>query len=198
MESNSPQVYQFKISLDTIQPEIWRRIQVPADYTFWDLHVAIQDSMGWLDYHLHAFRLPAGGDLVWEVGIPHEEDSERVLPGWELALSDYFSGGTTLAEYEYDFGDGWLHTVTLEETLPRETGSEYPRCLAGGRNCPPEDCGGAMGYQYFLEAVLDPGHQEHQEMLGWVGDNFDPERFDPNQISFDDPNERWHIAFGDG
>jgi hypothetical protein len=49
-------IYQFKITLSEIEPLIWRRIQVPAKYSFWDLHIAIQDAMGWLDYHLHAFR----------------------------------------------------------------------------------------------------------------------------------------------
>ena len=54
-------IYQFKITLEDISPAIWRRILVPDRYTFWDLHVAIQDSMGWLDYHLHAFELKAPG-----------------------------------------------------------------------------------------------------------------------------------------
>ena len=38
-------VYQFKISLLEIKPLIWRRIQVLETYTFWNLHVAIQDAM---------------------------------------------------------------------------------------------------------------------------------------------------------
>jgi hypothetical protein len=57
MKKQFDQVYQFKITLQKIRPLIWRRIQVPASYTFWDLHVAIQDSLGWTDTHLHEFRL---------------------------------------------------------------------------------------------------------------------------------------------
>ena len=50
-------VHQFLIVLSGTDPLIWRRLQVPERYSFWDLHVAIQDAMGWLDYHLHEFRL---------------------------------------------------------------------------------------------------------------------------------------------
>src|SRR5262249_2108046 len=50
-------VHQFLIVLSGTNPLVWRRIQVPEKYSFWDLHVAIQDAMGWLDYHLHEFRL---------------------------------------------------------------------------------------------------------------------------------------------
>ena len=55
------QVYQFKITLKGIKPPIWRRIQVPKTYTFYDLHVAIQDAMGWYDCHLHELK---GKELV--------------------------------------------------------------------------------------------------------------------------------------
>ena len=67
-------VYQFKITLRGIRPPIWRRIQVPDNYTFWDLHVAIQDAMGWFDAHLHAFEVanPITG-FAEEIGIPDED-----------------------------------------------------------------------------------------------------------------------------
>ena len=58
-------VHRFHIKLEGIAPPVWRRIRVPSNYTFWDLHVAIQDAMGWLDYHLHLFQVrnPETGDL---------------------------------------------------------------------------------------------------------------------------------------
>jgi hypothetical protein len=187
-------VYQFKISLKEIRPEIWRRIQVPQNYTFWDLHVAIQDVMGWLDYHLHVFRIPEpSSNEMHEIGIPeYELDS---LPGWELAISDYFSKGNNSVEYEYDFGDSWQHEIVLEQILPRDSGSKYPKCIAGERACPPEDCGGVWGYQEFLEAIMDLNHEEHERMLEWVGGPFDPQSFDPKQVTFDDPDERWQRRF---
>jgi hypothetical protein len=64
-------VYQFKVSLLDIRPTVWRRIQVPSTYSFWDLHVAIQDAMSRLDYHLHEFRIPEpSGNQLARIGIP--------------------------------------------------------------------------------------------------------------------------------
>src|SRR5881296_1857231 len=79
------QVYQFKLVLVGVEPPIWRRIQVPETYSFWDLKVALQDSMGWLDYHLHLFRVtkPVTGEVL-QIGIPDDdalEGDEPVLPG---------------------------------------------------------------------------------------------------------------------
>jgi transcriptional regulator with XRE-family HTH domain len=56
--------HRFKIQLKEIHPLIWRRIEAPSNYSFWARHVAIQDAMGWLDYHLHMFRIiePESGE----------------------------------------------------------------------------------------------------------------------------------------
>lgn len=72
----------------------------------------------------------------------------------------------------------------------------YPRCLAGEGRCPPEDCGGVHGYAEFLTAIIDPDHDQHQELLTWAGGPFDPEAFDPAAVTFDDPTRRWRNAFG--
>lgn len=187
-------VYQFKISLVGIEPPIWRRIHVPSDYSFWDLHVAIQDAMGWLDYHLHVFQIvnPDTKKLE-EIGIPDEDGELDILPGWEFWIADYFSSEGVRAEYEYDFGDSWEHEVVLEKILDQEIDS--PVCLAGERHCPPEDCGGIGGYEEFLDVIFDPDSETRQEMLTWAGGSFDPEHFVPKKVKFDDPDERWEIAF---
>jgi len=196
-------VWQFKVSLKEIQPLIWRRIQVPASYTFWDLHVAIQDAMGWQDYHLHEFTIynPKTRELE-RIGIADDEaEAEsyggRLLPGWEERISSYFSTQNPTADYLYDFGDDWQHLVTLEESLPRNASVRYPVCVAGERACPPEDCGGVSGYAEFLEAIADPRHPEHKSMLKWVGGSFGPV-FRPERVKFDNPRQRWRIAFAGG
>jgi len=195
MRGRFKKVYQFKITLKGIRPPIWRRIQVPENYTFWDLHVAIQDSMGWEDYHLHEFEIfdPSKG-LKVNIGIPPEElgvsFGKETLPGWEERISDYFSMENRRAVYVYDFGDNWEHEIVLEKILPREEGVDYPVCVGGRRACPPEDCGGVWGYEEFLEAIADPDHELHDEMLEWVGGEFDPERFDPEEVVFEDPDRR--------
>jgi len=196
MESQPKQVMQFKVTLLDIEPPVWRRIQVPASYTLWDLHVAIQDAMGWEDYHLHAFEIndPTTGQPK-QFGIPSDDDWYKVLTGWEHAISDCFCEGNAAAMYKYDFGDSWNHKIVLENVVPAEDNIRYPRCIAGRRRCPPEDCGGVWGYGEFLEAIGDPQHEEHKRMLEWVGGSFDPDEFDPASVRFDDPGKRWNLAF---
>ena len=199
MKRKFEKVYQFKITLRDIKPPIWRRIQVPENYSFWDLHVAIQDSMGWLDYHLHEFEVidPAKGTKV-EIGLPIDDDLDmerEVIPGWEVKITDYFTIENRTADYEYDFGDGWEHVIELEKILPRKKDINYPICTGGKRSCPPEDVGGVGGYEDFLKIINDPTHEEYEEMLQWAGGSFDPEHFDPEEVSFDDSQEGWEIAF---
>ena len=82
-------------------------------------------------------------------------------------------------EYHYDFGDNWRHEVLFEGCLRAEPGKRYPVCLEGARACPPEDVGGAWGYEEFLEALADPEHEDHDGLLEWAGGSFDPEACDP-------------------
>jgi hypothetical protein len=85
--------------------------------------------------------------------------------------------------YEYDFGDSWQHEIVLEKTLEPEPKVRYPRCVEGERACPPEDCGGVWGYAEFLEAIGDPEHESQEEMLEWIGGEFDPEKFSVDKVN---------------
>ncbi|MHC1576773.1 MAG: plasmid pRiA4b ORF-3 family protein [Methanosarcinaceae archaeon] len=193
MKSKFDRVYQYKITLAGIKPPIWRRIQVPETYTFWDLHVAIQDAMGWLDRHLHIFLVvDPSTNMRREIGTPTKmyDEYDETIPGWEHKIADYFSLKHPKTDYEYDFGDSWGHKIQLEKILPREKGIDYPVCIKGKRACPPEDCGGVWGYKELLEAIKDPKHDEHREMLEWVGGDLDPEHFDVKEVRFDDPGKR--------
>ena len=191
-------VYQFKINLGDISPTIWRRIQVPRSYSFWDLHVAIQDSMGWLDYHLHAFRFgKRRSKISWEIGIPDDEGFGEIdtLPSWEVPIVEHFHEPGESCNYEYDFGDSWTHEVLLEGILLREKGCRYPLCIDGERTCPPEDCGGPPGYYHLLQVLSDPNDEEYEDMVAWLGRKFDAESFAPSKVKFDNPGKRWDIAF---
>ena len=183
-------VLQFKIQLRDVESAIWRRIVVPAEYTFWDLHVAIQDAMGWLNCHLHLFRLDNPGDEPTLVGLPDpdpEPGDPIYHPDWRFPIAPYFAEPGDAAVYEYDFCEGWEHDVILEEVIPRVRGTRYPRCLEGERSCPPEDSGGPHGYPEFLRRArraFSPG--------------FDPSEFHRLSIKFDNPRRRWKRAFEDG
>jgi hypothetical protein len=137
-------VHQFLIVLGNTEPLVWRRIQVPEKYSFWDLHVAIQDAMGWLDCHLHEFTVVVDsrrGEMR-RFGIPGDEfvDQEPCQPDWTVKVSTYVPHGTLPILYVYDFGDDWHHVVLYEGAVATESRAAYPRCVSGARKCPPEDC----------------------------------------------------------
>ena len=191
-------VHQFLIVLAETEPLVWRRIQVPTAYSFWDLHVAIQDAMGWLDCHLHEFRLvPPDRARVERLGIPSDEfiDEDPCQPDWKVAVSANVREGMLPMLYLYDFGDDWRHVVTYEGAVPWQSGLMYPRCVSGARKCPPEDCGGVHGYVNFLAAIADPENPDHATLLGWAGGQFNADEFDAKSVTFDDPRKRWKIAF---
>ena len=162
---------QLRVSLDYVEPMIWRRLVVPASLTLRQLHAVIQTAMGWEDYHLHMFDV--GGVLYGDV---------EQMDGDEAGDSDTFTVGQAAERvrkfgYEYDFGDSWRHTIAIEQTMSG-AGADTPRLIDGARACPPEDCGGPGGYQQLLEVLADPADEEHETMLEWVGGSFDPEAFD--------------------
>jgi hypothetical protein len=194
-------VHQFLVVLSGTDPLVWRRIQVPQTYSFWDLHVAIQDAMGWTDSHLHEFRLlDVDEKSIVSIGIPTADDPEDrpVVPGWEVPLSGYFAARPWHALpvlYAYDFGDDWEHVLVHEGMESADSSAKYPRCLAGARRCPPEDCGGVHGYIEFLEIIANPNHPEHASTMEWSGGDYDPAAFDPADVVFENPRKRWKIAF---
>ena len=100
-----------------------------------------------------------------------------------VKLGQIVQTGVKKFTYVYDFGDNWHHTVQVEKVLELEPKVKYPRCVKGSRAGPPEDCGGPWGYGGFLEAIQNPSHEEHEEMLEWVGGEFDPEAFDLEAVN---------------
>jgi len=142
-------IYQMTVTLKGIRPPIWRRVQVPGTLSLAAFHDMIQTVFGWT-----------------------VEDESAVT------LAKALGARTKRFLYVYDFGDNWEHEVLVEKIVTGNSGSERPLCLGGKRHRPPEDCGGPPGYQNFLEAVRDPGHEEYEAMLEWVGGSFDAEAFD--------------------
>ena len=232
-------IHRLRIELRRIQPKIWRRIEVPSTYTFWDLHSAIQDAMGWADSHLHEFRVGRRGREI-TIGTEAEEEAAESEPSesfsfgdgrdplpkleglrdfqafemafakhlmsrlreeiettkrrrlleWETPIAAHLAKKGDKAVYAYDFGDDWLHNVSVVAIAPRAPGTVYPVCVDGRRACPPEDCGGPWNYADFLAVLADPKHEDHEEQRAWVGASFDPERFDKAAVHFRNPQER--------
>jgi hypothetical protein len=191
-------VLQFKVTLLEVTPVVWRRIQLSDLCGFWDLHVAIQDAMGWTDSHLHDFEMNHSIEKGKQhMGIPDDDgfdDVYHTLPGWDYRVRDYLVINEQFI-YSYDFGDGWEHRIEYEGLHEKQLDTKYPICITGARACPPEDVGGVPGYERFLEAITTPSHPERQSLLTWVGGKFDPEKFDPKKVKFDSPSKRWKIVF---
>ncbi|MEF2248025.1 plasmid pRiA4b ORF-3 family protein [Paenibacillus sp. IITD108] len=185
--SKAREVFQFKITLKGTKPPVWRRIQVPKTYSFWDLHVAIQDAMGWTDTHLHEFSIvnPKNGKKVF-IGIPDEEFSSGTLQDWSNRISRFFTSENKVAAYVYDFGDYWEHRIEFEGVFPGEDKKNYPTCLAGKKARPPEDCGGIYGFREILE-----GNHPMQDEYDW----FEPDDFDFKNVIFSDPKARFDQNF---
>jgi hypothetical protein len=100
----------------------------------------------------------------------------------KVRLQSLVSPGQSLI-YEYDFGDGWQHAVLVEKQLEPDPRFSYPLCTGGARACPPEDCGGPLGYADFLMALKDPTHPEHDDTVTWTGGGFDPKGFSLNSVN---------------
>jgi hypothetical protein len=131
-------IHQLKITLKHIKPPIWRRLEVPADIKLGKLHDVIQIAMGWTDSHMHAF---IAGQTVY--GTPDPEFGGGTKSERNVRLDSIVKAGGKLV-YEYDFGDGWVHEIKVEKVLDADPAAHYPRCTAGKRACPPEDCGGLV------------------------------------------------------
>lgn len=178
MKQKSPEVYQVKVSLNGAKPPIWRRLLVSSAIDLADLHRIIQIAMGWTDSHLHQFI--AGRKRY---GPPDPEFDDERIDESGVQIGSVLRKARQWILYEYDFGDGWEHRITLEKVLQFGLGEEIPKCIGGRRGCPPEDVGGVYGYMHFLQIYGDQTHPEHEEMLEWAGDYFDPERFDPAEVN---------------
>lgn len=205
-------VFTVRITLRDSKPPIWRRVAVPSDITLGQLHEVIQIAMGWTNSHLHQFVLKdkslinRAPNVIAQLSDEGRYDEifaatrgirvfvAKVTPfGDPTEMEGEDEDAVTLAKvcpkvkskltYEYDFGDGWEHTIEVQKIEEPKPGVEYPVCLAGKLACPPEDCGGIYGYYHMLDAVDDPDHEEHDDLVDWLGDDFDPEAFDMDEVN---------------
>lgn len=188
--------YQFKIQLRGItKPPVWRRILVPAQYTFYNLHCIIQEAFGWYNAHLYQFqekpynygwmikeKEDLGDDFLSALAFPEDVQSPH-----ETNIGTFLKDRPVKKfVYIYDFGDDWVHDITIE-AVTEET-LLHPRCIAGKGACPPEDCGGIWGYENLKMTLLEkPRSNEAKMYRDWLGlgrgEQFDPKAFDLDQVN---------------
>lgn len=176
------EIIQLKITLQDTNPSIWRRVLVNKATTFFELHHIIQIAMGWKNCHLFEFKTSNN-----RIGVPDKEsgsfDNDEIVDASAVLIDDVISSPKEKFKYEYDFGDGWEHQVVVEKFLPLDSNENYPACIDGELNCPPEDCGGIPGFYDLLEIIGNKKHPEHKGMLKWIGGKYDPNNFDKEAVN---------------
>lgn len=167
-------ILQFKITLKHSNPKIWRRFLIDDSLMFNDLHLVIQNVMGWTNAHLYQFVFERNS----YIGNPELLESDDVADDSITQLSVIFDKPKVKMLYEYDFGDSWEHELVLEKILEKIPDQQYPYCLAGEMNSPPEDCGGIPGFYYHLDVLKNKKHKDHKAIKEWMGPGYDPTFFD--------------------
>ena len=185
-----PKPIALRIELLNVAPLVWRRVFVSDQWTLASLHPYLQWLLGWNDSHAHEFEVGAAivapdwwiEEMSLDSDSGHYRDERRVSVAAVLAEL----GARGEFEYRYDMGDGWQLRIVFESpSQPIIEGLPLPRCVAGENAGPPDDVGGPQGYEMFLEALADRRHEEHLQMLQWIGGAFDPKGFDLNRINRD-------------
>ncbi len=184
-----PQPVALRIELLNVVPLVWRRVLVSNQWTLASLHRYLQWVMGWTDTHAHEFEV--GASVVAPDWWIHESrldaDASRYRDERRVSVAAVVSelGARGEFEYRYDMGDGWEHRIVIEppQSAWASRDQPLPVCIAGENACPPDDVGGPHGYALFLEILGDPTHEEHEDMVRWIGGVFDPKGFDLNRLN---------------
>ena len=153
---------------------------VPSETRLSDFHKIIQTTMGWTNTHLHQF---IKNQTFYSAKMADDDfsDESNNVDYKKIKIADLLKMEKDKIIYVYDFGDNWEHNIILEKILPIDEKTEYPVCLAGKMNCPPEDCGGAWGYTDMLEILKQPNHEEYESYIEWLGTEFDPKYFNKDE-----------------
>ena len=159
---------------------MWRSVDVPLSSTLLALHNVIQVAFGWTNSHLFAFEV---ADRIYaEPLLDDDAFGQRVYRADGIRMKSLVERQVERFVYVYDFGDDWRHAISIEACRDGEADVDYPAFVDGERCGPPEDVGGVGGFTEFLEAVLDPLHEEHGETVTWYGKPFDPHDIDESRI----------------
>jgi Plasmid pRiA4b ORF-3-like protein len=175
-------IVRLRIALEGTEPPIWRRVDVPANMSLKELHSVIQAAMGWQNMHLYHFQ--AGRQRIIGPGLDDLGGiGARSVGAGSVLIGDLTARGITRFSYVYDMGDNWEHTIEIEQRLSINPALAYPRLIDGALRCPPEDCGGIPGFYDFLDAINDPKHPRHDDLVDWYGDMFDANVLDIDGIT---------------
>lgn len=183
--------YRIKVDLQNVDPPIWRRLLVPGDFRLHQLHQAIQIAMGWRGYHLHEMYHKASRRFFMPRFALDEISQGNAFDERAYSLDEVCPRPKDTLLYTYDLGDNWQHLITVEKVDKAQDGQPLPRCLEGQSACPPEDSGGVHQFSDLLEILADPEHEDHEEMVRWCGDSYDPEVFEVDEVNQELARQHW-------
>ncbi len=181
--------FRIRLDLDGAKPPIWRRIEVPGDLTLPRLHDAIQTAMGWYDSHLHRFRMGNDHRAAYFATEFDLDEGDDGMPEHDVRLDQVLVQEGDQLWYEYDFSDGWDHSLVVEAVLDDPPATL--RCTAGRMACPPEDCGGLGGYDDLAtwvrsgydDALLPQVFEDAEYAREWLPLDWHPDHFDLDETN---------------
>lgn len=170
MPTKKPNIFILEIKLLHTSPSVWRLIEIQANATLLELAATVVAAMGWKNEHLFQFIQGAGKETVY-YGLPHLNEDEEVL--WkdvnQFRIHDFLLAEGDKLLFEYDLGDSWMHEIILKGYAVKDTGAQYPRCVAGAMACPPENAGGPGGYAEIKAAYERKDRKAIKEIERWLG-----------------------------
>lgn len=184
-------IIQLKIKLRSTSPPIWRRILVQEHTALFELHEIIQIAMGWQNCHLFLFQINGQiydehGDLDIWMGDEEDVKQEGILEAFsplDFSLEELITQTDQKFAYIYDFGDNWYHEILVEKFLPIDPDLNYPVCIGGKMQCPPEDIGGLYGFYEMLYILEGKDSREKASLLKWLNKPYEPKYFDIESVN---------------
>lgn len=188
---SQPVIFRVRLDLDDVKPPIWRRLDLAGDLRLDEVHQVIIGAMGWSDSHLHAFQMgPRHLDRTRQAFVTEWEEQQGDgppggIPERTVRLDQVVAQTGDRLYHQYDFGDGWEHTIRVERVRRNASQGARAVCLAGSRAAPPEDCGGVPGYEDVLALLAgEPVHvHDPEELRQWLPAGYDPQHFDVDQAN---------------
>ncbi len=172
---------------------VWRRVAIPFDLSFHDLHLIIQAAMGWEHQHLYAFSEHLES-RYFTVVSPYAEEfgaNARMVPAdnilWQYLNQFHIEEDEERDKmyYQYDYGDDWMHEIDVEGY--EDSNSPFPELLNAEGACPPENCGGPPGFQMFKDYIRsDMSKEEYFNLIIAVN----PEGYDAHHVDMADLKRR--------
>ena len=180
--------YQFKIQLKGYKnPEIWRQIDVPANYTFYQFHKVLEIAFGKaVKESFYSFSPSGKGSKPQIMSIP------RLFPDTKYAkstvLSTIFEHRGKSFVYIPDYEETNLHSIVLEHRDNKV--APYARCLAGEGAYPPDTCAGPDDYEAMKQILSDKNHPQHESIREWLELNDGETWEEKYKIDFSKVNEQ--------